>query len=155
MRGHVTAPPFPSSDRTADVRTGCKTQRIALTLRHLAVRSHQRKRVFQNMYCWTSIVLLPGGPTLGRLEAQLEDRAGTTLRAKQHRISAVLAQCATRTRLNGKFEGKRNKGRQKEKIMDGLTTWLGPGKVSHILAAVKDRDLWRNMITNAYKQGTR
>ncbi|GFN88910.1 hypothetical protein PoB_001541600 [Plakobranchus ocellatus] len=54
----------------------------------------------------------------------------------------------------GKFEGKRSRGRQREKIMDGLVTWLGPGKVSDILAAVKDRDLWRDMIANAYKQGT-
>ncbi|GFO29423.1 endonuclease-reverse transcriptase [Plakobranchus ocellatus] len=54
----------------------------------------------------------------------------------------------------GKFEGKRSRGRQSEKIMDGLATWLGPGKVSDILAAVKDRDLWRDMIANAYKQGT-
>ncbi|GFO02086.1 endonuclease-reverse transcriptase [Plakobranchus ocellatus] len=43
----------------------------------------------------------------------------------------------------GKFEGKRSRGRQREKIMDRLVTWLGPGKVSDILAAVKDRDLWR------------
>ncbi|GFO24824.1 endonuclease-reverse transcriptase [Plakobranchus ocellatus] len=28
------------------------------------------------------------------------------------------------------------------------------GKVSDILAAIKDRDLWRDMIANAYKQGT-
>ncbi|GFN95947.1 RNA-directed DNA polymerase from mobile element jockey [Plakobranchus ocellatus] len=54
----------------------------------------------------------------------------------------------------GKFERKRSRGRQKEKIMDGLVTWLGPGKVSDTLAAVKDRDLWRDMIANAYKQGT-
>ncbi|GFN94422.1 hypothetical protein PoB_002092800 [Plakobranchus ocellatus] len=56
--------------------------------------------------------------------------------------------------LQGKFKGKRSRGRQREKIMDGLATWLGPGKVSDILAAVKDRDLWRDMIANAYKQGT-
>ncbi|GFO09054.1 hypothetical protein PoB_003555900 [Plakobranchus ocellatus] len=49
----------------------------------------------------------------------------------------------------GKFERKRSRGRQREKIMDGLATWLGPGKVSDILAAVKDRDLWRDMIANA------
>ncbi|GFO14574.1 eukaryotic translation initiation factor 3 subunit f [Plakobranchus ocellatus] len=54
----------------------------------------------------------------------------------------------------GKFEGKRSRGRQREKIMDGLATWLGPGKVSDILAAVKDKDLWRDVIANAYKQGT-
>ncbi|GFN93930.1 craniofacial development protein 2-like [Plakobranchus ocellatus] len=54
----------------------------------------------------------------------------------------------------GKFEGKRSRGRQRQKILDGLATWLGPGKVSYILAAVKDRDLWRDMIANVYKQGT-
>ncbi|GFO43789.1 hypothetical protein PoB_007029400 [Plakobranchus ocellatus] len=50
----------------------------------------------------------------------------------------------------GKFEGKRSRGRQREKIMDGLATWLGTGKVLDTLAAVKDRDI----IANAYKQGT-
>ncbi|GFO44446.1 hypothetical protein PoB_007095100 [Plakobranchus ocellatus] len=54
----------------------------------------------------------------------------------------------------GKFEGKISRGRQREKIMDGMATWLGPGKVSDIPAAVKDRDLWRDMIANTYKQGT-
>ncbi|GFN91204.1 hypothetical protein PoB_001771000 [Plakobranchus ocellatus] len=48
----------------------------------------------------------------------------------------------------------RSRGRQREKTMDGLATWLGPGNVSDILAAVKDRDLWRDMIANVYKQGT-
>ncbi|GFO36630.1 hypothetical protein PoB_006313500 [Plakobranchus ocellatus] len=54
----------------------------------------------------------------------------------------------------GKFEGKRSRRRQREKIMDGLATWLGTGKVLDTLTAVKDRDLWRDMIANAYKQGT-
>ncbi|GFN86629.1 hypothetical protein PoB_001313500 [Plakobranchus ocellatus] len=59
-------------------------------------------------------------------------------------------------RKTGTFgnEGKRSRGRQREKIMDGLATWLGLGKVSDILAAVKDRDLWRDMIANPYKQST-
>ncbi|GFO27195.1 hypothetical protein PoB_005370000 [Plakobranchus ocellatus] len=50
-------------------------------------------------------------------------------------------------------KGKRSRGRQREKIMDGLATWLGTGKVLDTLTAVKDRDLWRNMIANAYKKG--
>ncbi|GFO27012.1 hypothetical protein PoB_005351700 [Plakobranchus ocellatus] len=65
-----------------------------------------------------------------------------------------LSRNASHLVTTGKFEGKRSRGRQREKIMDGLATWLGPGKVSDILAAVKDRDLWRDMIANAYKQGT-
>ncbi|GFO30292.1 hypothetical protein PoB_005679700 [Plakobranchus ocellatus] len=54
----------------------------------------------------------------------------------------------------GKFEGKRSRGRQREKIMDGLATWLGTGNMLDTLTDVKDRDLWRDIIANAYKQGT-
>ncbi|GFN82771.1 WD repeat-containing protein 5 [Plakobranchus ocellatus] len=36
MRGHVMAAPFPLSDRASDIRPGCKTQRIAPTLRQVA-----------------------------------------------------------------------------------------------------------------------
>ncbi|GFO44634.1 hypothetical protein PoB_007113900 [Plakobranchus ocellatus] len=36
MRGHLMAAPFPLSDRASDVRPGCKTQRIAPTLRQVA-----------------------------------------------------------------------------------------------------------------------
>ncbi|GFO39519.1 retrovirus-related pol polyprotein from type-1 retrotransposable element r2 [Plakobranchus ocellatus] len=54
----------------------------------------------------------------------------------------------------GQLEGKRSRGRQMEKITDGLATWLGPGRVTETLTAVKDWDLWRYMIANAYKQGT-
>ncbi|GFO18677.1 hypothetical protein PoB_004518200 [Plakobranchus ocellatus] len=55
---------------------------------------------------------------------------------------------------NRKVGRKKKQGRQREKIRDGLATWLGPGKVTDTLTAVKDRDLWRDMIANAYKQGT-
>ncbi|GFO35670.1 hypothetical protein PoB_006217500 [Plakobranchus ocellatus] len=54
----------------------------------------------------------------------------------------------------GKLEGKRGRERQREKITDRLATWLGPGRVIEALTTVKDRDLWRDMIANAYKQGT-
>ncbi|GFO17488.1 hypothetical protein PoB_004399300 [Plakobranchus ocellatus] len=37
----------------------------------------------------------------------------------------------------GKLEGKRSRGRQREKITDGLATWLGPGRVTETLTAVK------------------
>ncbi|GFO01409.1 hypothetical protein PoB_002791400 [Plakobranchus ocellatus] len=36
MRGHVMAAPFPLSDRASDVKPGCKTRRIAPTLRQVA-----------------------------------------------------------------------------------------------------------------------
>ncbi|GFO27136.1 hypothetical protein PoB_005364100 [Plakobranchus ocellatus] len=36
MRGHVMAPPFPLSNRVTDVRSCCKTQRIASAIRQVA-----------------------------------------------------------------------------------------------------------------------
>ncbi|GFO32532.1 hypothetical protein PoB_005903700 [Plakobranchus ocellatus] len=59
MRGHVTAPRFPLSNRVTDVRRGCKIQRIAPTLRQVAdlVCARTKERVFQNMYCWTRELL--------------------------------------------------------------------------------------------------
>ncbi|GFO28150.1 hypothetical protein PoB_005465500 [Plakobranchus ocellatus] len=79
-----------------------------------------------------------------------------TIRKRQ---ATFLGQVMRREKLEhlvttGKFEGKRSRGRQREKITDGLVTWLGPGRVRETLAAVKDRDLWWDMIANAYKQGT-
>ncbi|GFN76330.1 hypothetical protein PoB_000283600 [Plakobranchus ocellatus] len=64
------------SRRATDVRPGCKTQRIAPTLRQDASRSrlnvlwHQRNRVFSNMYCWTRHELLLPVWALPRVNSQ-------------------------------------------------------------------------------------
>ncbi|GFO38832.1 hypothetical protein PoB_006533700 [Plakobranchus ocellatus] len=91
--------------------------------------------------------------------AKLPSRYRHLVRTIRIRQATFLGHVIRRGKLEhlvttGKFEGKRGRGRQRERIMDGLATWLGPGKVSDILAAAKDRDLWRDMIANAYKQGT-
>ena len=54
----------------------------------------------------------------------------------------------------GILEGKRGRGRQREKILDGLTSWLGAQRVTDILSTKKDREAWRGMIANAMEQGT-
>ncbi|GFO34698.1 hypothetical protein PoB_006120300 [Plakobranchus ocellatus] len=48
MRGHVMAAPFPLSVRASDVRPGCKTQRIAPTIRQVAdlLCAHMREREY-------------------------------------------------------------------------------------------------------------
>ncbi|GFN80730.1 hypothetical protein PoB_000723600 [Plakobranchus ocellatus] len=59
------APHFPLSNKGADVRPGCKTQRIAPTLRQdgsrsrLGVLSPKETRILQNMYCWPREMLPP------------------------------------------------------------------------------------------------
>ncbi|GFO19745.1 hypothetical protein PoB_004625000 [Plakobranchus ocellatus] len=67
MRGHVMAAPFPLSDRASDVRPGCKTQRIAPTLRQVA--DLMCARIKEREYFKTFIVghmnyCLQCGPTL-------------------------------------------------------------------------------------------
>ncbi|GFO35079.1 hypothetical protein PoB_006158400 [Plakobranchus ocellatus] len=67
MRGHVMAAPFPLSDRATDVRPGCKTHRIAPTLRQVAYLVCARTK--EREYFKTCIVghvncCLQCGPTL-------------------------------------------------------------------------------------------
>ncbi|GFO31696.1 hypothetical protein PoB_005820100 [Plakobranchus ocellatus] len=45
-------------------------------------------------------------------------------------------------------------GKQREKLIEGLTDWLKAGKSLEAIEATKDRKKWRTMIANAVKQGT-
>ena len=54
----------------------------------------------------------------------------------------------------GMLEGKRSRGRQREKVLDSLASWLRATDVLEMLKATKDRDVWRDMIANAMKHGT-
>ncbi|GFO38280.1 hypothetical protein PoB_006478500 [Plakobranchus ocellatus] len=54
----------------------------------------------------------------------------------------------------GMLEGKRSRGKQREKLIEGLTDWLKAGKSLEAIEATKDRKNWRTMIANAVKQGT-
>ena len=54
----------------------------------------------------------------------------------------------------GMMEGKRSRGKQREKMTNGLVKWLGAGKVIEILKATRDRGIWKDMIANAIKHGT-
>ena len=50
----------------------------------------------------------------------------------------------------GMMEGKRSRGKQREKMTDGLVNWLGAGKV----VETRDCGIWKDMIANAIKHGT-
>ncbi|GFO32349.1 hypothetical protein PoB_005885400 [Plakobranchus ocellatus] len=54
----------------------------------------------------------------------------------------------------GMLEGKRSRGKQREKLIEGLTDWRKAGKSLEAIEATKDRKKWRTMIANAVKQGT-
>ena len=46
----------------------------------------------------------------------------------------------------GMIEGKCNRGKQHEKIFDGLIKWLKVGKVTEALKAARNKDAWKVMI---------
>jgi hypothetical protein len=50
--------------------------------------------------------------------------------------------------------GKRDRGRQREKILDGVCRRLGVKDNKDTFRDVRDRTRWRNMIANAFRQGT-
>ena len=45
-------------------------------------------------------------------------------------------------------------GKQREKMMDGLTMCLKVGQVTDALKVTRDRDVWKVMITSAKEHGT-
>ncbi|GFO16444.1 hypothetical protein PoB_004294900 [Plakobranchus ocellatus] len=47
------------------------------------------------------------------------------------------------------LEGKRSRGKQREKLIEGLADWLKAGKSLEAIEATKDRKKWRTMIANA------
>jgi hypothetical protein len=54
----------------------------------------------------------------------------------------------------GKIQGKRDRGRQREKILDGFCRWLWVKDNKDIFRDVRNRTKWRNIIANAFRQGT-
>ncbi|XP_069977493.1 uncharacterized protein [Penaeus vannamei] len=58
------------------------------------------------------------------------------------------------TVTTGKICGKRDRGRQREKMLDGLTAWLQTSDPSSTIASVWNGEEWRTMIAEAAKHGT-
>ena len=54
----------------------------------------------------------------------------------------------------GKIDGKRSRGRQREKILDSMTVWLQKDKPMQTMSCTSNRERWRSMVANAMKFGT-
>ena len=54
----------------------------------------------------------------------------------------------------GKLDRKSSKGRQRERMLDSLKFSLGAGRVTDMMSAARDGDVWKDMITNAMRPGT-
>ncbi|GFR88765.1 retrovirus-related Pol polyprotein LINE-1 [Elysia marginata] len=49
----------------------------------------------------------------------------------------------------GRMEGKKSRGRQREKMLDGMTSWMGTKRVTDALSETWNRESWKDMIANA------
>ncbi|GFR76719.1 retrovirus-related Pol polyprotein LINE-1 [Elysia marginata] len=56
--------------------------------------------------------------------------------------------------ITGMMTGRRCRGRQREKLTDGMAKWLGMGSVVAMLQKTKMRQEWRRLIANDMEQGT-
>ena len=55
----------------------------------------------------------------------------------------------------GMIEGKSSGGKQREKLMDGLTKWFKVGRVTDALEATRNRDAQKVIINYTKEHGTR
>ena len=53
----------------------------------------------------------------------------------------------------GKIDGRRSRGRQREKITDALSKWLQTTPLQ-LLVVARDREVFRAMVANATRHGT-
>jgi hypothetical protein len=51
------------------------------------------------------------------------------------------------------MSGKRDRGRQREKILNGLANWLGKKSITEMINKARDRNLWRYITANVCRQG--
>jgi hypothetical protein len=54
----------------------------------------------------------------------------------------------------GKIEGKRDRGRKCEKMLDSLIVWNGVRSTEDMFSCVAHRGLWRDMTAYAIRHGT-
>ena len=54
----------------------------------------------------------------------------------------------------GKIQGRRDRGREREKMLDGLTSWFDKISTSELITCTKQRELWRDMIAYAGRHVT-
>jgi hypothetical protein len=53
----------------------------------------------------------------------------------------------------GKISGKQDIGRQREKIPDNLTKWMGSQTATELISFTRDRKMLKGVTANAYRQG--
>ena len=95
-------------------------------------------------------------------DEEVLERAGTTrslVKEARERQAVFFGHVMRRKELEhlvttGKIDGKRSRGRQREKILDSMTVWLQKEKPTKTISFTWNCERWRFMVFNAMKHGT-
>ncbi|GFO35708.1 endonuclease-reverse transcriptase [Plakobranchus ocellatus] len=128
--------------------------KTVLTNKNISIRTRRRA-----LECYIEPILMYGSKKTN--DTVLEEAHTTRLLISKirKRQATFFGHVMRREKLEnlvttGMLEGKRSRGKQREKLIVGLTDWLKAGKSLEAIEATKDRKKWRTMIANAVKQGT-
>ena len=56
--------------------------------------------------------------------------------------------------MTGKIEGRKSRGRQREKLLDSITRWLQEKSRTDVLQKTRNRQEWHDLIVNSLRQDT-
>ena len=90
---------------------------------------------------------------------QEADKTRSLINTKPKREATLYGHVMKREKLKhlaitGMTEGKRSRGKQREKMLDRITKWLNVGRGTDSLKATRDRDAWKVMIAYAEEHDT-
>ena len=86
-------------------------------------------------------------------EAQTTRQLMTKIRKRQAKFVVIRRNQLEHLVTTGKFDGKRGRGRPKEKMLDSLADWMNIGKPSEMIREMSCRVGWRSLIAHASRHG--
>ena len=109
------------------------------------------------MWCLRRMMRIPW--TAKKTNEEVLTEAQTTMTKIRKRQAKFVGHVIRRNQLEhlvttGKFDGKRGRGRPREKMLDSLTDWMNIRKPSEMIREMNCRVGWRSLIAHASRHGT-